>query len=62
VDIAVRWIISGALNRAKRWKLIVVSVADQAEPPPMPAAKPKPKPPSMGEAARILAEARSGSG
>jgi integrase len=51
----VHWIISGALERAKRWKWIAVNVAEQAEPPAQPA--PKPRPPTSQEAARIVAEA-----
>ena len=51
----IHWILSGALERAVRWRWISVSPAAWAEPPaPLP---PKPQPPSAEDAARILTEA-----
>ena len=51
----IHWILSGAFERAVRWKWISVSPTDAAEPPPQP--KPKPSPPTAAEAASILNEA-----
>jgi integrase len=51
----IHWILSGAFERAVRWKWIAVSPTDAAEPPAQP--KPKPSPPSPAEAARIINEA-----
>lgn len=51
----IHWILSGALERAVRWRWIAVSPAEWAEPPSPP--RPNPQPPSAEDAARILAEA-----
>jgi integrase len=51
----IHWILSGALNRAVRWKWIAVNPADQADKPSMPA--PKPHPPSAEEAAELVTAA-----
>jgi integrase len=51
----IHWILSGAFERAVRWKWISVSPTDAAELPPQP--NPKPSPPSPAEAARIINEA-----
>jgi integrase len=51
----IHWILSGAFERAVRWKWIAVSPTDAAEPPPQP--KPTPSPPTAAEAASILNEA-----
>lgn len=48
----IHWILSGALNRAVRWRWIAVSPAGLADPPAPPAANPRPT--SNQEAARIL--------
>jgi integrase len=51
----IHWILSGALNRAVRWKWISINPADQAEKPGLP--HPDPVPPSAKEAARIVTAA-----
>src|SRR3954469_11701845 len=51
----IHWILSGAMERAVRWRWIAVSPTGSAQPPPPPA--PKPSPPSAKEAARLLEEA-----
>lgn len=51
----IHWILSGALNRAVRWRWIAVNPADQAEKPGLP--QPNPHPPSAPEAARLVTEA-----
>jgi integrase len=51
----IHWILSGALNRAVRWRWIAVNPARQAEPPALP--HPDPRPPSAEEAAQLLEEA-----
>jgi integrase len=51
----IHWILSGAFERAVRWKWISVNPTDAAEPPPQPT--PKPSPPSPAQAARIINEA-----
>ncbi|WP_431973964.1 tyrosine-type recombinase/integrase [Micromonospora haikouensis] len=51
----IHWILSGALNRAVRWRWISVNPADQAEKPGMP--QPNPHPPTASEAARLVTQA-----
>lgn len=51
----IHWILSGAFDRAVRWKWISVTPVQSAEPPPPP--RPNPEPPTPAEAARIVAEA-----
>jgi integrase len=51
----IHWILSGAMERAVRWRWIPVSPTGSAQPPPPPAAKPSP--PSAKEATRLLEEA-----
>jgi integrase len=51
----IHWILSGALDRAVRWKWIAINPADSADKPPLP--HPDPQPPSAAEAARIVNEA-----
>lgn len=51
----IHWIISGALDRAVRWKWVGQNPADNADKPSAPHAKPDP--PSVDEAARLVAEA-----
>jgi integrase len=51
----IHWILSGALDRAVRWKWIAINPADAADKPPLP--HPDPDPPSAAEAARIVNEA-----
>lgn len=51
----IHWILSGAMDRAVRWKWIAVSPTAAAEPPSQP--KPRPSPPSPVEAALLLNEA-----
>src|SRR4051794_10447344 len=51
----IHWILSGAFERAVRWKWIAVNPTDAAEPPSQP--RPKPSPPTPAEAAKILNEA-----
>ncbi|MGC5309270.1 tyrosine-type recombinase/integrase [Micromonospora zamorensis] len=51
----IHWILSGALNRAVRWRWIAVNPADQAEKPGVP--QPNPHPPSVPEAARLVTQA-----
>jgi integrase len=51
----IHWILSGALERAVRWRWIAVSPATWAEPPSPP--QPSPQPPSAEDAARMLTEA-----
>lgn len=53
----VHWILSGALDRAIRWKWIAVNPADHADKPPLP--HPDPQPPSPTDAATILTAAWS---
>jgi integrase len=51
----IHWILSGAFERAVRWKWVAISPAGAAEPPAPP--RPNPSPPSAADAARILTEA-----
>jgi integrase len=51
----IHWILSGALDRAVRWKWIALNPAEQADKPALP--HPDPRPPSVAEAARIVTEA-----
>jgi integrase len=51
----IHWILSGALNRAVRWRWIALNPADQADKPALP--HPDPRPPSAAEAARIVTAA-----
>jgi len=51
----IHFIISGAYQRAVRWKWVTINPAPQAEPPSAP--PPDPRPPTADEAARIVAEA-----
>jgi integrase len=51
----IHWILSGAFDRAVRWRWISVSPVQAAEPPAPP--KPEPEPPSPAEAAQIVTEA-----
>ncbi|MEU0157235.1 tyrosine-type recombinase/integrase [Micromonospora fulviviridis] len=51
----IHWILSGALNRAVRWRWIAVNPAAQAVKPAPP--HPDPQPPRPADAARILNEA-----
>ncbi len=51
----IHWILSGALNRAVRWRWIAVNPAAQADKPSLP--HPEPHPPSATEAARIVTAA-----
>ena len=51
----IHWVLSGAMERAVRWRWIAVSPTGSAQPPLPPA--PKPSPPSAKEAARLLEEA-----
>ena len=51
----IHWILSGALDRAVRWKWISMNPAEQADKPALP--PPDPKPPSVAEASRIVIEA-----
>jgi integrase len=51
----IHWILSGAFDRAVRWRWIAVSPVQASEPPPPP--KPEPRPPSAPEAAKIVTEA-----
>jgi integrase len=51
----IHWILSGALDRAVRWKWIAINPADFADKPPLP--HPDPQPPTAAEAARIIKEA-----
>jgi integrase len=48
----IHWILSGALDRAVRWKWIAVNPAEHADKPPLP--HPDPHPPTVAEAARIV--------
>jgi integrase len=48
----VHWILSGALERAVRWRWVGVSPTQLADPPPPP--RPDPRPPTTAEAARLL--------
>jgi integrase len=48
----IHFIISGAFQRAVRWKWVAVNPAPQAEPPSAP--PPDPQPPTADEAARIV--------
>jgi integrase len=52
---AIHWILSGAFQRAVRWRWLATNPADHAEPPPM--SRPNPQPPSVEEAARLVDEA-----
>jgi integrase len=49
------WILSGAFERAVRWKWIAVNPAEYADKPALP--HPDPQPPSVADAARIVNEA-----
>jgi integrase len=49
----IHFVLSGALNRAVRWRWLATNPIAEAELPPAPS----PQPPSAQEAARILAEA-----
>ncbi|GAB1645704.1 tyrosine recombinase XerC [Krasilnikovia sp. MM14-A1259] len=51
----IHWILSGALDRAVRWKWIAINPAERADKPALP--HPDPQPPSVDEAARIVTEA-----
>ena len=51
----IHWILSGAFDRAIRWRWLSVNPADKAEPPAQP--KPNPRPPSPTEAGDLLTEA-----
>ncbi|WP_307831340.1 tyrosine-type recombinase/integrase [Nucisporomicrobium flavum] len=51
----IHWILSGALDRAVRWKWIALNPAEQAAKPALP--HPDPKPPTAAEASRIVTEA-----
>lgn len=53
----IHWILSGALNRAVRWRWIAINPADQADKPALP--HPDPRPPTAAEAARIVTAAWS---
>ncbi|NJC70823.1 tyrosine-type recombinase/integrase [Planosporangium thailandense] len=46
------WILSGAFERAVRWRWLGINPASQASPPSLP--HPDPHPPSLDEAARIV--------
>ncbi|GGL18162.1 hypothetical protein GCM10012284_60940 [Mangrovihabitans endophyticus] len=50
----IHWILSGALDRAVRWKWIAVNPAEYADKPALP--HPDPQPPSVADAARIINE------
>jgi integrase len=51
----IHWILSGAMERAVRWRWIAVSPVGAAQPPGPP--KSNPSPPSAEDAARLLREA-----
>jgi integrase len=51
----VHWILSGAFERAVRWKWIALNPAEQADKPALP--HPDPRPPSVAEAARLVTDA-----
>jgi integrase len=51
----IHWILSGAFDRAVRWRWLGVNPLDQAAPPSQP--KPNPRPPSPAEAGQIMTEA-----
>ena len=51
----IHWILSGAFNRAVRWKWMGINPADQADPPSPP--HPDPQPPNAEDAARIVTAA-----
>jgi integrase len=51
----IHWILSGAMERAVRWRWIAISPVGAAQPPGAP--KSNPSPPSAEEAARLLREA-----
>ncbi len=51
----IHWIISGALERAVRWKWIALNPADHAAKPALP--HPNPQPPSPADAARLFNDA-----
>ena len=51
----IHWILSGALNRAVRWRWISYNPTEAAAPPGPPT--PNPQPPTAKQAARILTEA-----
>jgi integrase len=51
----IHWILSGAFDRAVRWKWIALNPAEQADKPALP--HPDPRPPSVAEASRIVTEA-----
>lgn len=49
---AIHWILSGAFQRAVRWKWLSENPTDRVKPPPMP--RPNPQPPTAEEAARLV--------
>jgi integrase len=51
----IHWILSGAFDRAVRWRWIAINPAEHADKPPLP--YPDPHPPSVADAARIVNEA-----
>jgi integrase len=51
----IHWILSGAFNRAVRWRWLTLNPIDLAMPPAAP--QPKPQPPSAHEAAQLATEA-----
>jgi integrase len=51
----IHWILTGALDRAVRWKWIALNQAEQADKPALP--HPNPQPSSAAEAARIVTAA-----
>jgi integrase len=51
----VLWILSGAFDKAVRWKWIALNPAHQADKPALP--HPDPRPPSAADASRIVTEA-----
>lgn len=51
----IHWILSGAYDRAAKWRWVVVSPVASASPPSPP--RPNPSPPSPADAARIITEA-----
>ena len=53
----IHWVLSGALARAVRWRWVSVNAAELCDPPTSPV--PNPRPPSIEQAAALLAEAWS---
>ena len=51
----IHFLLSGAFERALRWRWVAVNPVRQATPPAAP--KPNPQPPTPAEAARIVTEA-----